>query len=119
MNDAKIRAIRIHGKGQKSMHPPKVVKKPPFQQIMQNLPTIFWFGPREMETLHFTVNCAKSAHFANPHSESCEISTIHANSKDSLLFKLNCNFYSELHTIHPIRQSLQRITRNYPNSHYF
>ena len=34
------------------MSPPKVVKKPPFWQIMQNSPTIFQFGPGEMETLH-------------------------------------------------------------------
>ena len=61
------------------MYPPKVVKKPPFRQIMQNLPTIFRFGPQEMETSNFTANCAKSAQFANPHSESREISAIHAN----------------------------------------
>ena len=61
------------------MYPPKVVKKPTFWQIMQNLLTIFRFEPREMETPNFTVNCAKSAQFANPHSESREISAIHAN----------------------------------------
>ena len=41
MNDAKICVIRVHGKGQKSMYPRKVVKKPPFQQITQNSLTIF------------------------------------------------------------------------------
>ena len=61
------------------MYPPKVVEKPTFWQITRNSPTIFQFGPREMETPNFTVNCAKSAQFANPHSESHEISTIHAN----------------------------------------
>ena len=79
MNDAKIHVIHVHGKGQKSMYPPKVVKKPPFWQITQNSRTIFRFGPREMETSNFTVNCAKSAQFANPHSESRKISAIHAN----------------------------------------
>ena len=58
------------------MYPPKVVKKPMFWQITQNSPTIFRFGPREMETPNFTVNCAKSTQFANPYSESCEISQI-------------------------------------------
>ena len=33
----------------------------------------------EMETPNFTANCAKSAQFANPHSESREISLIPAN----------------------------------------
>ena len=49
-------------------YPPKVVKKPPFRQITRNLLTIFRFGPREMETSNFTVNCTKSAQFANPPS---------------------------------------------------
>ena len=61
------------------MYPPKVVKKPPFQQITQNSPAIFRFGPREMETSNFTANCTKSAQFTNQHSESREISAIHAN----------------------------------------
>ena len=55
---------------------PKVVKKPLFRQITQNSPTIFRFGPREMETSSFTANCAQ---FANQRSESREISTINAN----------------------------------------
>ena len=59
--------------------PPKVVKKPPFWQIMQNSPTIFQFGPQEMEISSFTANCAKFAQFANQHSESREIGAIHAN----------------------------------------
>ena len=42
-------------------------------------PVIFQFGPQEMETSNFTANCAKSAQFANPHSESREISAIQAN----------------------------------------
>ena len=61
------------------MYPPKVVKRPSFWQITRNLPTIFLFGPREIETSNFTANCAKSAQFANQHSESREIGTIHAN----------------------------------------
>ena len=63
----------------KSMYPPKVVKKPPFRQIMQNLPTIFLFGPREMETSNFTANCTKFAQFTNQRSESHEISAINTN----------------------------------------
>ena len=63
----------------KCMYPPKVVKKPLFRQITQNSPTIFRFGPREMETSSFTANCAKFAQFANQHSESREIGAIHAN----------------------------------------
>ena len=50
-----------------------------FWQIKQNLPAIFRFELREMETPNFTVNCTKSAQFTSPHSESREISTIHAN----------------------------------------
>ena len=61
------------------MYPPKVVKKPPFRQIMRNSLTIFRFGPREMETSSFTANCVKFAQFANQHSESREIGAIHAN----------------------------------------
>ena len=49
-----------------------------FWQITQNLPTIFRFGLREMETPNFTANCVKSAQFATPHRESCEISANHA-----------------------------------------
>ena len=60
------------------MYPPKVVKKPTFWQITQNSPTIFRFGPYEMETPNFTANYAKSAQFANPYSESHGISQIHA-----------------------------------------
>ena len=62
------------------MYPPKVVKKPPFRQIMQNLPTNFQFGPGEMETLHLQQIAQKSAQFANLLSESRKISTIHNNS---------------------------------------
>ena len=69
----------MNGKYQKSMYPPKIVKKPPFQQITRNSPTIFRFEPREMETSSFTANCAKFAQFANQHSESREIGAIHAN----------------------------------------
>ena len=61
------------------MYPPKVVKKPTFWQIMRNSPTIFRFGPQEMETPNFTANWAKSTQYANPHSESHKISAIHAN----------------------------------------
>ena len=61
------------------MYPPKVVKKPPFRQIMQNSLTIFQIRPREMETSNFTANCVKFAQFANQPSESREVSAIHAN----------------------------------------
>ena len=50
-----------------------------FWQIMQNSPTIFRFGLREMESPNFTANCAKSAQFASPHGESHEIGAIHVN----------------------------------------
>ena len=59
---------------------PQSSQKAPIRQIMQNSPTIFQSGPRDMETLKFTVNCTKSAQFANPLSESREISAIHTNS---------------------------------------
>ena len=68
---------------QKSMYPPKVVKKPPFQQITQNSLTISRFGPQELETSNFTANCAQ---FANHHGESREIHAILANIYHSLFF---------------------------------
>ena len=61
------------------MYPPKVVKKPLFWQITLNLPAIFRFGPREMETSNFTANCGKSTQFANTYSESRGISQICTN----------------------------------------
>ena len=83
MNVAKSALLTIY---QKSMYPPKVVKKPPFWQIMRNSPTISRFGPRELETSNFTANCAKFAQFANHHSESCEIHAIFANIYQLLVF---------------------------------
>ena len=62
------------------MYHPKVVKRPLFGKLRENSLTIFQFGPREMETLKFAANCAKSTQFANPLTESCEISAIHTNS---------------------------------------
>ena len=59
---------------------PQSSQKAPFQQITRNSPTIFQFGPREMETSNFAVNCVRSAQFTDPPSKSCEISAIHANS---------------------------------------
>ena len=64
---------------QKSMYPPKVVKRPLFRQITRNLPTIPRFEPRELETSNFTANCAKFAQFANHHGESRQIRVILAN----------------------------------------
>ena len=87
---------------QKSMYPPKVFKKPPFWQITQNSPTIFQFGPREMETSNFTANCMKFAQFANHHGEPCEIRAILANFYHSLLFKCTPTFYSKSRKIRPI-----------------
>ena len=49
MNVAKSAPSALLTIYQKSMYPPKVVKKPPFRQIMQNSPTISRFGPRELE----------------------------------------------------------------------
>ena len=88
---------------QKSMYPPKVFKKPPFWQITQNSPTIFRFGPREMETSNFTANCTKFAQFTNHHGEPREIHAILANFYHSLLFKCTPTFYSKSRKIRPIR----------------
>ena len=88
---------------QKSMYPPKVFKRPPFRQIMRNLPTIFRFGPREMETSNFTANCAQFAQFANHHGEPREIRAIIANFYHSLLLKCTPTFYSKSRKIRPIR----------------
>ena len=50
-----------------------------FEQITQNLPGIFQFGQRKMELPKFTVNCTKSAQFAQLHRKSCEIHAICTN----------------------------------------
>ena len=81
---------------QKSMYPPKVVKRPPFWQITRNSPTISRFGPREMETSSFTANQAKFAQFANHHGESREIRTILTNIYHSLFFSVPQLFTAKL-----------------------
>ena len=94
------------------MYPPKVVKKPPFWQIMQNSPTIFQFGPGEMETLHlqriaqnplnspiYSVNHVKLARFT-------------ITLKYSLVLKQKLLLYSKCRKIHAIHQSLWRIMQN-------
>ena len=88
---------------QKSMYPPKVFKRPLFRQITRNSPTIFRFGPREMETSNFTANCAKFAQFANHHGEPHEIHAIIANFYHPLLLKCTPIFYSKSRKIRPIR----------------
>ena len=50
-----------------------------FWQIMQNSLAIFLFGQRKMELSKFTANCTKSAQFAHPNCESCEIHAICTN----------------------------------------
>ena len=91
---------------QKSMYPPKVVKKPLFRQITRNSPTISLFGPRELETPNFTANCAKFTQFANHHGESREICE---NIYHSLFFSVPQLFTAK---IRPIHKSLERIMRN-------
>ena len=86
MNDAKSAPFAYMVKTKNPCIPPKVVKKPMFWQITRNSPTIFLFGPREMETPNFTANYTKSAQFANPYSESRKISQIHAISNYSSIF---------------------------------
>ena len=66
MNVAKSAPSALLTIYQKSMYPPKVVKKPPFWQITRNSPTISRFGPRELETSNFTANCAKFRSIRQP-----------------------------------------------------
>ena len=47
-------------------------------QIMQNSQTISRFAPWKMELSKFTVNCAKSAQFADPCPELRKIHALHA-----------------------------------------
>ena len=108
----KIRAIRAIYYIPKIHVSPQSSLKPPVLAITQNSPTIFRFGPREMETSSFTANCAKFAQIANHHGESREIRTILTNFYHSLFFKCTPTFYSKTHKICPIRKSLERITRN-------
>ena len=63
MNVAKSAPSALLTIYQKSMYPPKVVKKPPFRQITQNSPTISLFGQRGTGNLKF-------------HSKLCEIRSI-------------------------------------------
>ena len=86
MNVAKSTPSTLLTIYQKSMYPPKVVKKPSFRQIMRNSLTISQFGPRELETSSFTANCTKLAQIANHHGESHEIHAILANIYHSLFF---------------------------------
>ena len=72
-------------KYQKSIYPPKVLKWPPFWQIMQNSPTIFHFEQREMEPSNFTANCAKIDQFATLINELREICAILVKSYQSSL----------------------------------
>ena len=76
----------------KSMYPPKVGKKPPFWRITRNLPTISLFGPRGMETSHFTANRTKFAQFSNHNGEPHEIRVILANIYHSLFFSVPQTF---------------------------
>ena len=87
---------------QKSMYFPKVFKRPPFQQITQNSPTISLFGPRGVETSNLTANCTKFAQFANHNGEPREIRVIIANFYHSLLLKCTPIFYSKSCKIRPI-----------------
>ena len=86
MNVAKSAPSALLTIYQKSMYPPKVVKKPPFRQITRNSPTISRFGPRELETSNFTANCAKFAQFANHHVEPRKIHAILTNIYQLLVF---------------------------------
>ena len=79
---------------QKSLYPPKVLKLPPFWQIMRNSPTIFRFKQREMEPSNFTANCAKIAQFATLNNESCEIRAILVKSYQSLLPNCTITFFT-------------------------
>ena len=61
------------------MYPLQSSQKAPILANYAKFADHFSIGPREMETSNFIANCAKSTQFANPHSESHEISTIHTN----------------------------------------
>ena len=103
INVAKSARFALLTISQKSMYSPKVFKRPPFQQITRNSPTISLFGPRGMDTSNFTANCAKFAQFANHHGVPREISVIIANFYHSLLLKCTPTFYSNSRKIRPIR----------------
>ena len=81
---------------QKSLYPPKVLKLPPFRQIMRNSPTIFRFKEREMEPSNFTANCAKIARFATLNNESREIRAILVKSYQSLLPNCTPTFLQQI-----------------------
>ena len=88
INVAKSAPFALLTISQKSMYPPpEVFKRPPFQQITRNSPTISLFGPRGVETSNFTANCAKFAQFTNHNGEPREIRVIIANFYHSFLLK--------------------------------
>ena len=94
INVAKSAPFALLTISQKSMYSPKIFKRPPFQQITQNSPTISLFGQRGVETPNFTANCAKFAQFANHHGEPRKICMIIANFYHSLLLKCTPIFFT-------------------------
>ena len=77
MNDVKSMPFEHIVKAKNPCIPPKYSKSPRFGKLREIRQPFF----------NLTANCAKSAQFTNPHSESREISAIHANFYDSLLFR--------------------------------
>ena len=88
INVAKSAPFALLTISQKFMYSPKVFKRLPFRQITRNSLTISLFGPRGMETLNFTANCAKFAQFANHHGKPREIRVIITNFYHSLLLSV-------------------------------
>ena len=81
---------------QQSLYPPKVLKLPPFRQIMRNSLTIFRFKQRQMEPSKFTANCAKIAQFATLNNESRKIHAILVKSYQSLLPNCTPTFLQQI-----------------------
>ena len=75
----KIRAIRVNGKYQKSMYPPKVVKSPRFGKLREIRRPFFDLDHEKWKPQNLPANCTKFIQFANQHSESRKIGAFYAN----------------------------------------
>ena len=88
---------------QKSMYPPKVVKKPRFSKLREIRRPFFDLDHEKWKAQISQQIARNFAQFANHHGEPREIRAIIANFYHSLLLKCTRTFYSESRKIRPIR----------------
>ena len=79
---------------------------------MRNLPTIFRFEQREMESSNFTANCAKIAQFAAQTMNHAKFVRFSLNPTNPCSLTVPQPFYSKSREIRSIREYSERLTRN-------